>query len=82
MLAVASFLQSTTFASILAVLLAVLWWKTRKTDLPLPPGPRGWPIIGNLLDRPQRQEWLTYSDWGRRYGMSALSEIIFVLHPR
>ena len=34
----------------------------------LPPGPRGWPIIGNLLDMPRELEWLTYRAWGKKYG--------------
>ncbi|RDB16524.1 O-methylsterigmatocystin oxidoreductase [Hypsizygus marmoreus] len=39
-----------------------------RTRLPLPPGPRGWPIIGNLFDMPQDVPWRTFSHWGREYG--------------
>ncbi|KAI0253357.1 hypothetical protein BJV78DRAFT_1081854, partial [Lactifluus subvellereus] len=35
---------------------------------PLPPGPQGWPILGNLLQDPQRRHWLKYDEWTRRYG--------------
>ncbi|KAL1672541.1 cytochrome P450 [Schizophyllum commune] len=32
---------------------------------PLPPGPKGWPIIGNLLDIPSTYEWEKYMEWAR-----------------
>ena len=34
----------------------------------LPPGPRGYPLIGNLFDLPREKEWLTYAEWGKKYG--------------
>lgn len=39
--------------------------------LPLPPGPPGLPIIGNVLDLPKNQEWVQYRNWGRKYGVFA-----------
>lgn len=35
----------------------------------LPPGPTGYPLIGNLLDLPAEREWETYTEWSKRYGM-------------
>ncbi|KAK7438570.1 hypothetical protein VKT23_017905 [Stygiomarasmius scandens] len=35
---------------------------------PLPPGPRKLPLIGNLLDMPSTQEWVTFAKWGELYG--------------
>lgn len=35
---------------------------------PLPPGPKGYPIIGNLLDEPSDgKPWVTYRQWGRQH---------------
>ncbi|KAF9484052.1 cytochrome P450 [Pholiota conissans] len=41
---------------------------SRPSAAPLPPGPRGWPLLGNLLDMPTSREWLTFADWGRKWG--------------
>ena len=38
------------------------------TPTPPLPGPKGLPIIGNLLDLPKDKEWETFTDWGRQYG--------------
>ncbi|KAF8898320.1 cytochrome P450 [Mucidula mucida] len=41
----------------------------RRTGAPLPPGPKGLPLIGNVLDMPtEGKDWLTYAEWGRKYG--------------
>lgn len=42
-------------------------------NLPLPPGPKPRPIIGNALDMPREYEWLTYSDWAKQYGASSIT---------
>lgn len=34
----------------------------------LPPGPRGWPIIGNVFDIPKLHAWKTFADWSKRWG--------------
>lgn len=33
----------------------------------LPPGPAGYPIIGNLLDM-RKAQWLKFTDWRKKYG--------------
>ncbi|KAJ3575538.1 hypothetical protein NP233_g1042 [Leucocoprinus birnbaumii] len=42
--------------------------KQQRLPAPLPPGPRGLPIIGNAADMPTQKDWLTYAEWGRKYG--------------
>lgn len=56
-----------------------------KARLPLPPGPRKWPLIGNLLDMPGGRAWLKYAEWSREYGsdiihLSAAGTSILVLN--
>jgi len=62
--------------AILSSLLCALILKTtsisRKRNpngLPLPPGPKGFPVIGNLLDMPADKLWL---EWSKTYGKSFL----------
>ena len=55
----------------LIILTAILWiifW--RQPPVPLPPGPRGYPLLGNLFVIPphQSQSWLTFAKWGDIYG--------------
>ncbi|KAG1851300.1 cytochrome P450 [Suillus subalutaceus] len=43
----------------------------KKNPKPYPPGPRGWPLIGNVLDMPRVKRlklWLTFTEWGQKYG--------------
>ncbi|KAF8817026.1 cytochrome P450 [Phlegmacium glaucopus] len=34
----------------------------------LPPGPSRLPLLGNLLDMPTSQEWVTFAEWGKKWG--------------
>ena len=44
------------------------YFLARKRRSPLPPGPKGVPVLGNLLQMPTEYEWLTFSKWGEIYG--------------
>ena len=40
-------------------------WRSRSR---LPPGPKGFPIVGNLFDLATTNVWEQFSAWGRQYG--------------
>ncbi|KAI0092433.1 CyP450 monooxygenase [Irpex rosettiformis] len=44
-------------------------WAYRLQGCRLPPGPRGWPILGSLLDLPNcERPWTIYRKWAQQYG--------------
>ena len=49
----------------LAGLTAIVLLRKRSLS---PPGPRGWPVIGNALNLPSSKYWLTYDRWAKKYG--------------
>ncbi|KAI0351255.1 cytochrome P450 [Trametes cingulata] len=55
-------------AAALLLALIVRGFLVRRRRGPLPPGPSGWPIIGNVLDVPPSHHWKTFALWGTRYG--------------
>lgn len=52
----------------LAVWLVKHYLSSSRSSLPLSPGPKGYPVIGNVLDIPQTQPHKTYAEWGTKYG--------------
>ncbi|KAF7343507.1 hypothetical protein MSAN_01971000 [Mycena sanguinolenta] len=58
----------------LAILVFTLRWRDQRSRLPLPPGPKGLPILGNLLDIPADRPWEAYYRWSKEFN----SDIIYV----
>lgn len=42
--------------------------RRRASTLPLPPGPRGWPLIDNLFDWPFESAWIPFAEWSKVFG--------------
>ncbi|KAJ3928523.1 MAG: cytochrome P450 [Lentinula lateritia] len=66
------------------LLLVIIVVRNRAHRLPLPPGPKGYPLIGNALSLPSERPWLTYCQWSKRFGdvihLSALGQSIIILN--
>jgi hypothetical protein len=61
------------FPAILICAIAIIaegFRSTRKkaNGMPLPPGPRLLPFVGNMFDIDVARPWLTYAKWGKQYG--------------
>ncbi|KAI6149296.1 cytochrome P450 [Pisolithus tinctorius] len=54
-------------------------WKSRarraNRNFP-PPGPSGLPWVGNVFDIDVSQPWVTYQEWGKRYGDLTYSQVL------
>ncbi|KAJ8596621.1 CyP450 monooxygenase [Rhizopogon salebrosus TDB-379] len=60
----------------LVTLLSVWLSKTTSPSLPLPPGPRRIPFLGNALDIDINEPHVTYTQWGRQYGDIIYSRLL------
>jgi hypothetical protein len=50
-----------------------------KSSQPTPPGPKGLPLIGNLLDMPRKSIWDGYAEFGKKYGTIYLLGMYFAV---
>ncbi|KAJ7638494.1 cytochrome P450 [Roridomyces roridus] len=57
---------------------------TPKQPHSLPPGPKGLPFVGNVLDMPSEREWITFNKWADTYGdicsVTVLGQPIIILN--
>jgi hypothetical protein len=69
------FLETYRYHALAALFFGCIWFRRLKRGntsnprgLPLPPGPKGHPLIGNLFAHPVEKPWLVYKDWCKNYG--------------
>ncbi|CCM04678.1 uncharacterized protein FIBRA_06864 [Fibroporia radiculosa] len=53
---------------VLVPLLLILYLARRRFQLPLPPGPPGLPLVGNVSQIPAERPWRIFTDWAKKYG--------------
>ncbi|KAH8980773.1 cytochrome P450 [Lactarius hatsudake] len=78
-------IQLDVLLPVAAFLLAAFSYTIRRVlssyrGLPYPPGPKRIPIIGNLLDMPSHEEWVTYKKWSDQYGSDVVHVDVLGTH--
>ncbi|KAJ6566541.1 cytochrome P450 [Mycena capillaripes] len=59
----------------LALISCVVYYllRLRSQKFPLPPGPKGLPLLGNIYDVPEKQAWLAFIEMTRKYDSDIIS---------
>ena len=63
-------IPSETFIALLALLSYLFSLLSPNPAHRLPPGPKPWPLLGNIRDLRPNELWLLATDWAKRYGPS------------
>ena len=63
-------MESIPLLSVIIASMTILLWTRRLStrSFRFPPGPKGYPIIGNSLEIPLDEPWKAFSDWSKVYG--------------
>ncbi|KAI0521821.1 cytochrome protein [Xylaria bambusicola] len=86
MASVGIFSTGILFATALVVVVTTIYLFFHKKQLPLPPGPRGIPLLGNVLDLPPKggrdcEHWLKFKDtYGPISSITVLGTTFVILH--
>ncbi|KAG9075234.1 hypothetical protein FRC06_010212 [Ceratobasidium sp. 370] len=71
-------LAAVSIAAAASTLIPYLVWRKRATsETPLPPSPAAYPLIGNLLDMPSKEEHLGFIEIGKSLGSDVFSLNMF-----
>ncbi|GAB7327630.1 hypothetical protein MBLNU13_g11473t1 [Cladosporium sp. NU13] len=73
---------------VLIPILAWAWLSRRKILLPLPPGPKGLPFVGNVMDlpppgMPEYKHWIKHKDlYGPLSSVTVLGQMMLIIHDK
>ncbi|TFK73172.1 cytochrome P450 [Pluteus cervinus] len=65
---------------VLATLTTAIYRRVKKGRLPYPPGPKKWPIIGNMFSIPEDQPWIAFKQWSEEKGSDVISVEVLGSH--
>ncbi|EKM58563.1 uncharacterized protein PHACADRAFT_207382 [Phanerochaete carnosa HHB-10118-sp] len=66
-------MDALVLSSLIAAIIVLSIYCDRYKRHRFPPGPKGLPVLGNILDVPRDgRGWLTYQRWGREYGSDVI----------
>ncbi|GJE98219.1 cytochrome P450 [Phanerochaete sordida] len=61
--------MNTILVGALVALALYVWSRSAKTNrLPVPPGPKPVPVLGNIFDLTAKELWLRITGWSKQYG--------------